>query len=130
MAADLVGLVQNFGRFVGQMFAQQLHALGNFAVGKKELRHLRRRICIQPHRPIPHAQSVPEQVALLVEFLPHAHPHLFPVHPGYAHQLALPSGSHNFLILHAGKAAIDEPVTVGTPCQFVILTGPHRLRYD
>src|SRR5208337_3869326 len=87
MAANLIGLAQNFRRFIGQMFTQQFRALRTFTASeltarKEELPRSRRGIRAQPYRPMAHAHPVHEQVALPVEFLPRAHSHLFPVHPG------------------------------------------------
>src|SRR5580658_9939815 len=58
------------------------------------------RTYFQGSRASPHPQAVPEQVTVLVEFLPYAHPHFFPIHLGYARQLALKSRSHSCLVFY------------------------------
>jgi hypothetical protein len=44
MGANLIGFAQNFCRFAGQIFLQQVRTLRNFVAGAKKLTRSRRRI--------------------------------------------------------------------------------------
>ena len=94
MAANLVGFPQNFSYNVGQMLAQQVDALRQVTAGKKELARWCRGTHGQSQCAAWNAEPMLEQIALFVESLLRAQPHLFPIHAGDTAQFIFPSGGH------------------------------------
>src|SRR6202021_524043 len=104
---DLICLAKNFRDIFRQIFVQQIRTLEAFSRGKKERSRTRRR-SVECGCPVVDAHPVHQQISPFVEFLPDTHAPLFPIHSRYARELALQSGSHRCLILHAKKADLDQ----------------------
>ena len=103
MGADLIRLAHNAVGLGGQVLAEQLCAVSCLAAGEKE-RALDGAVG-EVNSFWLETELVAREIAAFMEFLGEARADFFPVHLGDAAELAVPSGTHTWLLSYMVRVA-------------------------